>query len=430
MDQGFCLRGSNMAQALRNLGLRVGIATHKPLPGDAPEHLKSMNLPWPIATDSDRDRFMHAWRGVGAPARRRVARYQGRNLPLFAGIIPLADRHRPKTVIALGQHGPMTLKALRDHPTIKRVWYAADEPVSFQLSCMGTEPLRQWPSRLTKAALYAAIECFFARGLDGAVGVSPRDTALLKRIGGVKHTTTIRNGVNLDYFTPTQDQAATPRSLVFWGRMDFEPNIDAALWFAQNVWPTLRQHRPDATWQIVGKYPHPSVQKLAQQPGIEVLGAVPDVRPHARNAAVTILPMRCGNGIKNKLLEAAAMARPIVASKQAVQGLGHTDQRRPAWQCHTPTQWVQAIRRLWADPQASARQGTLALNWVRAHHTWPHAAQQLARWVDSWRTQTDNTTTTQAKQPTIDIKTNTATKPRRAQHGYQTPTAPTHKKAA
>lgn len=115
-------------------------------------------------------------------------------------------------------------------------------------------------------ALYAAIETLFVRGLNGAIGVSPTDSRLLHIVAGARQTVTIRNGVDLDYFgqqpqTVDGPPLANP-SLVFWGRLDFEPNVDAVCWFAREVWPTLRRRVPSASWKIVGKNPVPQVEQL------------------------------------------------------------------------------------------------------------------------------------------------------------------------
>ena len=385
MDQGSCVHGYHMALALRDLGVQVGIACHRPPPETAPGPMRRMSIAWPASSDEDLSRLMGGWRGVGSVARRRLARYQGRDLRRFAGVISLVDRLKPSVVIGLGQHGPLMLKALSGSGHPKCVWYAADEPVYFQLSCMRREPVTMWPSRWSKIVLYAALEALFVRGLDGAVGVSPLDSRLLRWIGGVRRVTTIRNGVDLDRYRPATPATSNirPRSLVFWGRMDFEPNVDAVAWFAKSVWPKLRWYRPDATWQIVGKHPDPRVQQLASLPGVQVLGEVADIRPYAQAASVTILPMRCGGGIKNKLLEAAAMGRPIVASPRAVRGLVLDRDRPPALQCTSPDQWVHAIRRLWSDTSLALSLGRNARTWVQRDHTWSVAARTLRDWLAS-----------------------------------------------
>ena len=401
LDQGFCIRGYHMAQALQQLGVRVGVASHQPVSLDAPQPLQVLSVPWPHADAADQAQFMAGWAGPGAGLRRRLARHQGRQLSRFAGIVPLIARHRPSAVIGLGQHSPLMLRALTAEHQVKRIWYAADEPVRFHLTCLRSDGLLGLPRRLRLMALYAALERLFVRGLEGAVGVNPADTKLLRSISGARHTVTIRNGVDTDYFQP-DTQAAHPKDLVFWGRMDFEPNIDATCWFVKKVFGVLKRLCPAARLQIVGKKPRRRVRDLRDHDGVEVLGAVPDIRPHARAAAITVLPMRCGGGIKNKLLEAAAMARPIVASPQALRGLAHLSTTPPWLVCRGAAQWIEAICRLWSDVDQQRRLGANARQWVLRHHSWQHAAGELMRWIEGLpRPQTDAIAARQAqRQPT------------------------------
>ena len=98
---------------------------------------------------------------------------------------------------------------------------------------------------------------------------------------------------------------------------------------------------------------------------------------------MTILPMRSGTGIKNKLLEAAAMGRPIVASPHAVRGLMFDGLQEPLAICDQPAQWIETICRLWSDPALRARLGNEARQWVVRRHSWQAAAAELVRWIDS-----------------------------------------------
>ena len=127
------------------------------------------------------------------------------------------------------------------------------------------------------------------------------------------------NGVDADYFTP-DDNRASPYTadeipVVFTGAMDYLPNIDAVRWFAAEVLPTLRQHQPRLRFYIVGRSPTPEVLALADA-NITVTGTIPDVRPYLQHAAVVVAPLRIARGIQNKILEAMAMARSVVASTE------------------------------------------------------------------------------------------------------------------
>jgi sugar transferase (PEP-CTERM/EpsH1 system associated) len=134
----------------------------------------------------------------------------------------------------------------------------------------------------------------------------------------------VQNGVDLDYFHPGHAFArpwdnAAPR-LVFTGHMDYPPNAEAAIWFAGQVMPLLRRLHPAPRFVVVGANPLPAVQALAG-PDIQVTGRVEDVRPYVAHAAACVAPLRIARGIQNKVLEAMAMGRPVVASAQAFEGV-------------------------------------------------------------------------------------------------------------
>jgi sugar transferase (PEP-CTERM/EpsH1 system associated) len=145
-------------------------------------------------------------------------------------------------------------------------------------------------------------------------GFAPRGAAKLQ---------VISNGVDAQYFQPDK---ASPGSIsnaniVFTGTMDYLPNIDAVQWFATEMLPDVRKHYPQAVFQIVGAKPTDQVLALANLPGVEVTGAVPDVRPYLSGAAVIVAPLRIARGIQNKVLEGMAAGRPVVATPDALDGI-------------------------------------------------------------------------------------------------------------
>jgi glycosyltransferase involved in cell wall biosynthesis len=110
------------------------------------------------------------------------------------------------------------------------------------------------------------------------------------------------------------------RTAVFCGAMDYLPNIDAVCFFHDEVLPLVRTEIPDLRFRIVGSNPAPEVRRLASV-DVEVTGRVPDVRPCLVSAAVSVAPLRLGRGVPNKVLEALALALPVVATPNATQGL-------------------------------------------------------------------------------------------------------------
>ena len=162
---------------------------------------------------------------------------------------------------------------------------------------------------------------------DASVFVTVGEAELFRKLapecaGRVSHATM---GVDSDFFSPHQDlsdpYSAGEEAIVFTGAMDYWPNIDAVCWFAQASFPAILAERPRARLYIVGMNPTPAVLALARDARIVVTGRVADVRPYLRYAHVVIAPMRIARGIQSKVLEAMAMARPVVVSAVAASAI-------------------------------------------------------------------------------------------------------------
>jgi glycosyltransferase involved in cell wall biosynthesis len=123
--------------------------------------------------------------------------------------------------------------------------------------------------------------------------------------------------------------------------MDYWPNVDAVVWFAEQVMPLLKA-QPRLRFYIVGSNPSPAVKALAADPGIVVTGRVEDVRPYLAHAAIAVAPLRVARGIQNKVLEAMAMGRPIVASPAALEGIG-PDAAKYLVSAHSPEDFAASI---------------------------------------------------------------------------------------
>jgi sugar transferase (PEP-CTERM/EpsH1 system associated) len=189
---------------------------------------------------------------------------------------------------------------------------------------------KSWPMNWLyrhEARQLLAYERKVARECDAALFVSEPEAALFKELAPESSARIgfFNNGVDTDYFSPERSYAspyqAGERAVVFTGAMDYWPNIDAVQWFAAEVFPQLRSKFADARFYIVGARPSAAVQALAQLPGVVVTGTVPDVRPYIAHARVAVAPLRIARGIQNKVLEAMAMATPVVVSPQALEGI-------------------------------------------------------------------------------------------------------------
>lgn len=159
-----------------------------------------------------------------------------------------------------------------------------------------------------------------------SVFVSAQEAKLFRRLApAAARISFAGNGVDTDFFDPAlpypNPYPMDAPVLVFTGAMDYWANVDAVCWFASSVFPAVRQALPTAQFAIVGARPAAAVCRLQQWPGVQVIGAVPDVRPYLAHARAAVAPLRIARGIQNKVLEAMAMAKPVVVTAAAADGI-------------------------------------------------------------------------------------------------------------
>ena len=186
-------------------------------------------------------------------------------------------------------------------------------------------PLAQLYRREARHLL--AYESAVAQKFDAATFVSRAEAALFQRRAPqvTQPVDFFSNGVDAEFFSPLRlylnPYPDGSRVLVFTGAMDYWPNVDAVAWFATQVLAPLRARFPRLLFYIVGSRPAAAVKALARLPGVNVTGAVPDIRPYLAHAALAVAPLRIARGIQNKVLEAMAMAKTVLASPQALEGI-------------------------------------------------------------------------------------------------------------
>jgi glycosyltransferase involved in cell wall biosynthesis len=177
-------------------------------------------------------------------------------------------------------------------------------------------------------------------------------------------------------FRPTEEVIGSDRTCVFVGALDYRPNIDGACWFVREVWPEIRRRRAAARLLLVGRRPAPAVRRLADAPGVEVIGQVPDVRPYVAEAAVVVVPLRLARGVQNKVLEALAMGKATVASPQSLAGLlAHG--AVPVLEASTPGEWVDAVVGLMDDPGRRRQLGREGRRYIEEFHGWDRCLEPL-----------------------------------------------------
>lgn len=226
----------------------------------------------------------------------------------------------------------------------------------------GRGPMR-WLMR-REARLLGRFEREVAARAGASVFVSEAEAALF----GGKRTCAVENGIDTRHFDPAAVFERLPAGegplLVFTGQMDYRPNVDAVVAFTREALPAIRHRHRDVRFAIVGRAPTSAVRALAVQPGVTVTGEVADVRPWLAAADVCVAPLKLARGVQNKVLEAMAMARPVVASPAAAEGIAHAATIRVAEDS------ASAICDLFADPLAAHAMGEDARAQVIRRYAW------------------------------------------------------------
>ena len=195
----------------------------------------------------------------------------------------------------------------------------------------------------------------------------------------------IGNGIDAGTFDPAvtaphpEMASRNGPHFVFTGQMDYRPNEQAALWVIESLLPVLLARLPEAMFHVVGRNPTRALMAHHGKPGIHVWGEVPDVRPFLAAADAVLAPLLIARGVQNKVLEAMAMAKPVVLTLEAATGIAADDSAH--WLVCPPDPVLMAARIefLLSDSEAAARIGAAARRFVLERHDWEAMLSPLAR---------------------------------------------------
>jgi len=220
-----------------------------------------------------------------------------------------------------------------------------------------------------------AVERQSLRRFPIVTSVAEADAAVMRQLVPCARVEVVPNGVDSEHYRPMPSVPEVPDSLVFLGAMSYPPNVAAARHFAERIFPLIREAQPYACLTIVGRDPAPEIRALARTPGIDVTGWVDDVRPYLARAAIFVCPMVSGSGIKNKVLEAMAMGRPVVTTPLGVEGLS-SDARQAVVRAAEPAEFAAAVVRLQGEPVERERLGEAARAVVEREYSWDACADR------------------------------------------------------
>jgi sugar transferase (PEP-CTERM/EpsH1 system associated) len=240
-----------------------------------------------------------------------------------------------------------------------------------------SRPPRSWLYRL-EAQRLRRLESALPAWARAVTLVSELEADLLSRFAQPGRVEVISNGVDLDYFQPRSEPES---GCVFTGALDYWPNIEGISWFCKEVWPEIYLQQENTRLSIVGRRPASAVRRLETIPGVEVVGEVPDVRPYYARAAVVVAPLRITRGIQNKLLEAMAMSKALVASPACLQGV-HAQPDVHLLRADSADDWQQTILRLIDNPGLRRELGQAGRRFVEDRHRWDRCLEPLGRLLD------------------------------------------------
>lgn len=256
-----------------------------------------------------------------------------------------------------------------------------------RMSVADASHLRRWPGALysflqwRKLSVYEGKVCQRAHRV---LACSPLDAAALREISPGLEPLVVPNGVDCEQYRPgvVPPLELGGQSLVFTGKMDFRPNVDAVLWFANAVLPLVRARAPEARLYVVGKNPHSRLDSLRGAEGVTLTGYVEDVRPYIAGASAYVVPLQSGGGTRLKVLEAMAMGQALVTTTLGGEGID-AQSGRDWLVADSPAAFAEQVLLLLADRALAARLGLAAREFVAAHFDWRVVTKPLMTLYDS-----------------------------------------------
>jgi len=211
---------------------------------------------------------------------------------------------------------------------------------------------------------------------DHVIAVSNHDRDLMLQMDPSCKISVVATGVDTRQFTVAPPSRTDPPRIVFTGSMDWEPNIDAVEYFCRQILPRVREKKPEAIFQIVGRNPHSKVQRLAGS-SVEVTGSVPSVIPYLSQASVVVIPLRIGGGTRLKIFEAMAMGKALVSTTIGAEGLD-VENGCDLIIADDASAFAEAILLLLRDDTLRRTYEHAAVQ-VAARHDWSRIAVQFAK---------------------------------------------------
>lgn len=217
----------------------------------------------------------------------------------------------------------------------------------------------------------------WVRRFPVCAAVSKRDADRLREIAPQTEIHMVPNGVDVQRFAP-RGISRDDNTLLFFGTLSYGPNVDALVWFCEEIWPAVREQRPRVRLEVVGLDPSARVTALDKVPGVDIVGFVPDIRSKLWSATACVVPLRTGGGTRLKILEALAAGCPVVSTSIGAEGLSVVDGAH-LLVADAPPAFAQRVIDLLDSPELRQRLATNGCAIVRQEYDWSSIARLMEK---------------------------------------------------
>lgn len=295
-----------------------------------------------------------------------------RSAPLERRLAEACAERRPDWIVAHSYH--VASAALTAGPPVWIDFHNLDSEVWRRVGAAGRMGPRRAFVRAQEPRL-RRLEASLVRRAAGLSCVSERDRRALARLGPRSEPVIVPNGVDLARYVFRPGPTPSERVL-FVGDLSWPPNADAVRWFGRKVWPLVRERRPGASVEVVGRDAPRDLLALGDS-RFAFAGESGDTRPHWAAAAVAVVPLLAGGGTRLKILEAAACGVPVVSTRVGAEGLDFVD-GTDLRLADEPSAFAEAVVALLSDPEAARRQASAARSRVESLYDWKRIGADFA----------------------------------------------------
>jgi glycosyltransferase involved in cell wall biosynthesis len=265
-----------------------------------------------------------------------------------AALPPMREAFRPEVAVLEELFTAPLLRELKDVPAaleeLNVEWRVARLAASSEARLVDRLAMRREAGRLRRW------EAAWLRAADSCVAVSTDDQRELSALSPGTPVYAVPNGVDVAAFAPPADHQGGRRGLLFFGNLDYRPNVQGLTYFCDAILPRIRESQPEATLTIIGANAGRGVARLASRPGVMLRGFVPDVRPYLWAARASVVPLLAGGGTRFKILEALAAGCPVISTTVGAQGLPLTHGREVLL-ADDPADFAAAVAELLTDTE-------------------------------------------------------------------------------